>query len=67
MKLTAPVYRLKRQAKALSRQEGIPLHLALDRVAIGEGFGARVCSRPNRPIRFRPMSCSPAWCPETCC
>ncbi|WID97197.1 DNA helicase [Bosea vestrisii] len=40
MKLTAPVYRLKRQAKALSRQEGIPLHLALDRVAIGEGFGA---------------------------
>lgn len=40
MKLTAPVYRLKRQARVLARKEGIPLHLALDRVAIGEGFGA---------------------------
>jgi len=40
MKLSAPVYRLKRQAKVLARKEAIPLHLALDRVAIGEGFGA---------------------------
>ncbi|CAN7187702.1 DNA helicase [Bosea sp. LjRoot90] len=40
MKLTAPVYRLKRQARVLARKESIPLHLALDRVAIGEGFGA---------------------------
>lgn len=40
MKLSAPVYRLKRKARVLARKDGIPLHLALDRVAIGEGFGA---------------------------
>ena len=40
MKLSAPVYRLKRKAKELARKDGVPLHLALDRVAIGEGFGA---------------------------
>ena len=40
MKLSAPVHRLKRQAKELSRKDNIPLHLALDRVATGEGFGA---------------------------
>lgn len=40
MKLSAPVHRLKRKAKELAREDGIPLHLALDRVAIGEGFGA---------------------------
>lgn len=39
MKLSAPVYRLKRKAKELARKDDIPLHLALDRVAIGEGFG----------------------------
>ena len=38
MKLSAPVHRLKRQARLLSRQETIPLHAALDRVAAGEGF-----------------------------
>ncbi|MCP4560210.1 MAG: AAA family ATPase [Bosea sp.] len=40
MKLSAPVYRLKRKAKELARKDDIPLHLALDRVAVGEGFGA---------------------------
>jgi len=40
MKLSAPVYRLKRKARELARKDDIPLHLALDRVAIGEGFGA---------------------------
>ncbi len=40
MKLSAPIYRLKRKAKELARKDDIPLHLALDRVAIGEGFGA---------------------------
>jgi replicative DNA helicase len=40
MKLSAPVYRLKRQAKLLSRTENIPLHEALDRVARAEGFAA---------------------------
>lgn len=38
MKLSAPVYRLKRKARLLSRAENIPLHAALDRVAAGEGF-----------------------------
>jgi len=40
MKLSAPIYHLKRKAKRLSRDEGIPLHDALDRVATGEGFSA---------------------------
>jgi hypothetical protein len=38
MKLSAPLYHLKRKAKALSRAEKIPLHDALDRVARQEGF-----------------------------
>ncbi len=40
MKLSAPIYRLKRKAKRLSRAECIPLHDALDRVAASEGFNA---------------------------
>lgn len=40
MKLSAPVYRLKRKAKELARKDALPLHLALDCVAAGEGFGA---------------------------
>lgn len=39
MKLSAPVYRLKRRARLLSRQESISHHAALDRIAVGEGFG----------------------------
>jgi replicative DNA helicase len=38
MKLSVPVYRLKRQARVLARQERIPLHEALDRIARQEGF-----------------------------
>ncbi len=38
MKLSAPIYRLKRQAKLLSRRENVPLHKALDSVAQQEGF-----------------------------
>ncbi|HWA84342.1 MAG TPA: DNA helicase [Fimbriimonadaceae bacterium] len=38
MKLSAPIHRLKREARVLSRQEGVPLHQALDRVAAREGF-----------------------------
>lgn len=38
MKLSAPIYYLKRKAKLLSRKEGIPLHQALDRVALQEGY-----------------------------
>jgi len=40
MKLSAPIYHLKRKAKRLSREEGIPLHDALDRIAAAEGFSA---------------------------
>lgn len=40
MKLSAPIYRLKREAKAISRDQGIPLHEALDRIAAREGFKA---------------------------
>jgi len=38
MRLSAPIYYLKRKAKLLSRQEKIPLHEALDRIAVEEGF-----------------------------
>lgn len=40
MKLSAPIYRLKHQAKTLSRTDGIPLHEALDQVATQEGFNS---------------------------
>lgn len=40
MKLSAPIYHLKRRAKRLSREEGIPLYDALDRIATTEGFSA---------------------------
>ncbi|WP_194482359.1 DNA helicase [Bradyrhizobium sp. CCBAU 53338] len=40
MKLSAPIHHLKRKAKRLSREGGIPLHDALDRVAATEGFSA---------------------------
>lgn len=36
--LSAPIYRLKRQAKALALKEKIPLHEALDRIAKDEGY-----------------------------
>ncbi|MED5370015.1 MAG: DNA helicase [Myxococcota bacterium] len=38
MSLSAPLHRLKSQAKAISRREGLPLHAALDRIAHQEGF-----------------------------
>jgi replicative DNA helicase len=38
--LSAPIYQLKRRAKRLSREEAIPLHQALDRIAAREGFSA---------------------------
>lgn len=40
MKLSAPIFQLKRRAKAISREESIPLTEALNRVAQSEGFGA---------------------------
>lgn len=38
MKLSAPIYHLKRNAKRLAREEGIELNAALERIAIAEGF-----------------------------
>lgn len=40
MKLSTPVYHLKRNARLLSRQGNIPLHDALDRIAAQEGFAS---------------------------
>ncbi|MBB2969800.1 DNA helicase [Mesorhizobium sp. RMAD-H1] len=40
MKLSAPVHRLKREARLLSRKGKIPLHEALGRVAAREGYGS---------------------------
>ena len=40
MKLTAPVYHLKRKAKLTARSAGLPLHAALDRIAQEEGFAS---------------------------
>jgi replicative DNA helicase len=38
MRLSAPVYQLRRKARLLSRHARIPLHEALDRIAAQEGF-----------------------------
>ncbi|WP_179379243.1 DNA helicase [Jannaschia marina] len=38
MHFSAPIHRLKRRARLLSRDTGCPLHQALDRIAAGEGF-----------------------------
>jgi hypothetical protein len=54
MRLSAPLFRLKRQARLLSREKGIPLNKALDHIAAAEGFrswsqlAARV-GRESRP------------------
>ena len=38
MQLSQPIYQLKRRAKLLAREAGIPLHAAQDRIARGEGY-----------------------------
>ena len=38
MRFSHPIFRLKRQARLLSREENIPLNKALDRIAAAEGF-----------------------------
>ena len=40
MRLTTPIYKLKRRARDLSRRDGIALHAALDQTARAEGFTA---------------------------
>lgn len=38
MRLSAPIYLLKRHARLLARRKNVPLHVALDQTAIKEGF-----------------------------
>jgi predicted ATP-dependent serine protease len=38
MKLSAPIFQLKRRAKLMARTNNVPLHKALDQVAHEEGF-----------------------------
>lgn len=38
MRLSTPIYVLKRQAKTLARQHGIALHAALDQIAASSGY-----------------------------
>jgi hypothetical protein len=40
MRLSAPIHELKRKARLLSRNNHIPLHAALDRIAAQEGYVA---------------------------
>lgn len=40
MRLSAPIHRLKRAARDRARADSIPLHLALDHVAVGEGYAS---------------------------
>ena len=55
MRLSVPIYQLKRRAKLLARSEAIPLHEAQDRIAREEGFAswsalsARVTTRSPAP------------------
>lgn len=57
MERSAPIYVLKRQAKALARREDVRLHVALDRIAQREGFrawshlAARAASGRDVPTR----------------
>lgn len=51
MHLSAPVYRLKRKARLTARATGLPLHEALNRTAVEEGFQSwshLVASRSNQ-------------------
>lgn len=40
MRLSAPIYQLKRRARKLVRDENMTLHQAQDRIAVNEGFSA---------------------------
>ncbi|MGN6538509.1 MAG: DNA helicase [Mesorhizobium sp.] len=40
MKLSSPIHRLKQEARRLARETGVPLHRALDRIAVREGFSS---------------------------
>ncbi len=67
MKLSAPLYHLKRKARLLSRSENIPLHQALDRVARQEGFDGWSLLAANRRQPRLPQNCLRGWPPATSC
>ena len=67
MKLSAPLYHLKRKAKLLSRAENIPLHEALDRVAKQEGFGAWSLLAAKATATAPAENCMRGWLPATWC
>lgn len=52
MKFSVPIFKLKRQARLLSRQIGVPLHEALDQIAADEGFvnWSRLASRYSSSV-----------------
>ena len=54
MKLSAPIYQLKRRAKLLARDEKLLLHTALDRVANQEGFASWSLLSARSAARARP-------------
>ena len=57
MKLSAPIYQLKRRAKLLARTDTIPLHQALDRIAQEEGFTAwSLLSSQHEPSAWSMLS-----------
>lgn len=49
---SVPIYRLKRKARLLARANGIPLHAALDRVAMEEGQRAWSLLAARHPARI---------------
>lgn len=51
MKLSAPLFHLKRRAKALSRTKTIPLHRALDQIAVAEGFKSWSQLAASNPVQ----------------
>jgi replicative DNA helicase len=62
MRLSAPIYQLRRKARLLSREARIPLHEALNRIAAQEGFAgwsllaARVASQAPAGKLFARLS-----------
>src|SRR5262249_47789338 len=62
MRLSAPIYQLRRKARLLSREARIPLHEALDRIAAQEGcsgwslLAARVSSAAPASKLFARLS-----------
>lgn len=55
MPLSAPIYQLKRRAKLLARDAGIPLHEAQDRIARREGFDSWSLLSARTPTRRTPV------------